>query len=345
MKQFFSLSLCLFLFISCGNIKESANKEGKPLDETADFTLAFGSCNKPELPQPLWAAMQKDEPDVFIWGGDIVYASSRDMKAMKDDYKKQNATPGYKKLKKNTEIMATWDDHDYGLNDGGVEWERKKESQQLFLDFMEVKNTDARRKQHGVYNSKLFTTPNGSVKVIVLDTRYFRSPLRKSDDPNKRYEPTNSGTMLGKPQWEWLKAELSNSSADFNVIVSSIQVLSYEHGFETWGNFPHEVEKLKTTIVNSKAKNVILLSGDRHISEISETEVEGLNYPLIDFTSSGMTHTYSEYSEEPNKYRKSKVVNELSFGLLLFDFNKKQVKMQMRGTTNRVQEELVQVYK
>ena len=34
-----------------------------------------------------------------------------------------------------------------------------------------------------------------------------------------------------------------DSKADFHIIMSSIQVWSNEHGFETWGNFPHEVDK------------------------------------------------------------------------------------------------------
>lgn len=34
--------------------------------------------------------------------------------------------PGYIKLKKTTKILATWDDHDYGANDAGAEYPKKK---------------------------------------------------------------------------------------------------------------------------------------------------------------------------------------------------------------------------
>ena len=137
-------------------------------------------------------------------------------------------------------------------------------------------------------------------------------------------------------QWEWLEKELQNSEADFNVILSSIQILSSEHGFETWGNFPSEVEKLKELLIASKAKNVILLSGDRHISEFSATEVAGLNYPLVDFTSSGLTHTYEEFIAEPNKYREGEVIKDKSFGLLRFYFNNDKVLLEMRGEKNKM---------
>ena len=149
---------------------------------------------------------------------------------------------------------------------------------------------------------------------------------------------------MGKKQWSWLKNELKKSKEDFTIIDSSIQFLSSEHGFETWGNFPHEVEKMKDLIIKSSVKNILFLSGDRHISEFSKTTIDGLNYPIIDFTSSGLTHSYSSNSGETNKYREKEVVKEISFGLLKFDFEKKSITMQMRGEQNVLQQELKQVY-
>src|SRR5690606_22233913 len=96
----------------------------------------------------------------------------------------------------------------------------------------------------------------------------------------------------------WLEEELNNSTASFNIIVSSIQFLSNKHGFETWGNFPSEVEKMMDLIKTSNGQRVIMLSGDRHISEFSQINLSDLSYPLIDFTSSGLTHTYEAFSGE-----------------------------------------------
>ena len=75
--------------------------------------------------------------------------------------------------------------------------------------------------------------------------------------------------MLGESQWQWLEKELTDSKAQFNVIMSSIQFLSYEHGFESWGTMPQEVKKMEEILSKSKAKGIIFLSGDRHIAEIS----------------------------------------------------------------------------
>lgn len=351
MKRILSLSLLILFLISCGNKKTSEeNRDTKQhagnsfTAKNADFILAFGSCNKQELPQPLWDPILENRPDVFVWGGDNIYADTDDMAKLEAGYQKQKSHAGYQKLLGNTEVLAVWDDHDYGKNDTGAEFEHKKESQQKFLDFLDVSADDPRRSREGIWHSRLFSTRNGSVKMILLDTRYFRSPLLKSADPEKRYELSPEGTVLGEVQWNWLKEELTSSKADFNVLVSSIQFLSAEHGFETWGNFPAEVGKLQELIVSSGAKNVILLSGDRHISEFSKTNLPGIDYPLIDFTSSGLTHTYSGFTGEPNRYRAGEVVKDLSFGLLLFDLQNKKVIMQMRGEENVLQQELVQIY-
>ncbi|MBL0684263.1 alkaline phosphatase D family protein [Aquimarina mytili] len=312
----------------------------------SDFIIAFGSCNKVNEPQPFWEEILKNNPNVFIWGGDNIYADSDDMNVVSLGYKTQNNNEGYKKLKRSIPIMATWDDHDYGKNDVGAEWEKKNESQHLFLDFLGISDDSPRRLQEGVYTSKVFDIEKGNVKVIVLDTRYFRSPLKKSAIEGRRYEPymNNEGTLLGEKQWKWLEKELESNYSDFVIIVSSIQFLSSEHGFETWGNFPHEVERLQQLLVSKAVRNVIILSGDRHISEFSMTKIKGLKYPLVDFTSSGLTHSHSNYKGESNRYRVGRVISTPSFGLLKFDLDTYTVNMQIRGKNGIVYQEFKRQY-
>jgi len=267
------------------------------------------------------------------------------MHKMKHDYSLQKQQKGYKEVIEKIPILGTWDDHDYGKNDAGTEYKMKKESQQLFLDFLNIPISDPIRKQEGVYNSKLFTTDKGSVKIIVLDTRYHRTALAQNSI-TRHYTPNqyNEGTILGEKQWIWLENELTNSKADFNVIVSSIQVLSNEHRFEKWANFPHEVDKIFQLIKTTKANNVIFLSGDRHISEFSKTTIKNIDYPIIDFTSSGLTHAYKKFNGEKNKYRTGNVIFTESFGVLQFNFDKKKVTFQIRGNGNSILEELTQTY-
>lgn len=349
MKRIFLLFFLTILIVSCkstdAQLDNNSSKSSVILNDQ-DLVIAFGSCNKQNVENVLWKEIIKHKPKAWIWGGDNVYSDTDDMHKLRRDYEALLAQESYSNLTKNTKILGTWDDHDYGLNDGGTEFHAKNGSQDLFLDFMCVDADDVRRLREGIYHSETIKAEKGSVKVIVLDTRYHRTGLTKSKTKGRRYDPNQygEGTMLGKTQWRWLKAELNNSEADFNLIVSSIQVISSEHGFETWGTMPHQRENLFNMIQNSKAKNVVILSGDRHISEFSKVEMNNKDYPLIDFTSSGLTHAYTKFSGEPNQFRTGKVVSDISFGVLKFDFNKKTITMQMRGRENVLQQELIQSY-
>lgn len=336
MTYFKTLFLIFLTISSCNKIAEKENS----------FTISFGSCNNQVLENKLWPDIKKSNPDVWIWGGDIIYSDTEDMNFMELNYNKQKSDTAYLNFIKNVDVLGTWDDHDYGLNDGGIEYTQKATAQKLFLDFLNVPLNDVRRQQKGIYFAKDYLINNNSIKIILLDTRYFRTQLTKDTLTSKRYKPNvyGEGSILGEKQWKWLENELKNSEATFNIIVSSIQFLSTEHGFESWGNMPHEVDKFENLLISTKAKNIIILSGDRHISEISKKDIEGLNYPLIDFTSSGMTHSYTSFKNEPNKFRIVDVVSEKNFGILRFDFNTNSVKMEIKGENNAVFQTFEQKY-
>ena len=309
------------------------------------FTVAFGSCDNQKIKNELWPAIDKNHPSVWIWGGDNVYSDTEDMNVLENNYNIQKQDTDYLKFIKGKIILGTWDDHDFGANDGGENYPFKRESQQLLLDFLDTPKNAVERKRDGVYKSKTISVNKNKVKIIVLDTRFFRTQLTKGVG-SKRFQPNKygEGTMLGEAQWKWLNNELSSSDAQFNVIVSSIQFLSNKHGFEAWANFPHEINKLEQLIVSSKAKGTFVISGDRHIATFSSKEVSGLSYSLVDFTSSGLTHIYTSFSGEENPFVKGEVIKEINFGLVKFDFKNNKVIMEIRGKENKLLQEYVQVY-
>lgn len=310
------------------------------------FTIAFGSCDNQKIKNELWTAIDYNNPSVWIWAGDNVYSDTENMDFLKSNYEIQKQDDDYLKFIEHKIILGTWDDHDYGANDGGQEYPFKRKSQQLLLDFLDTSRYAPERSRDGVYNTKTIVVNGNKIKVIVLDSRFFRTALTKATDSKKRFQPNKygEGTILGEAQWKWLQKELKNSDAQFNVIVSSIQFLSNKHGFETWGNYPHEVDKLEKLIVSTKAKGTFILSGDRHIATFSSKNVTGLSYPLVDFTSSGLTHTYASFSGEENTYVKGEVVKDINFGLLKFDFENNKVIMEIRGKENKLLHEFIQIY-
>lgn len=330
--------------ISC--LQKQDSKTNTNENQQFDYIIAFGSCNNQFLENQMWDPIIENAADVFIWGGDIVYSDTEDMQLMRQNYDLFKSNIRYQEFCSKVEVTGVWDDHDYGINDGGIEHNKKDSVQEIFLDFFNVHQNSPRRIQSGIYNSQEFVIDGNKIKLILLDTRYFRTNLRKDPTGIKRYVPNldQEASMLGSVQWSWLENELSKSEADFNVIMSSIQFLSSEHGFEAWGNMPFEKEKMESLIKETKAKNVIVLSGDRHIAEISRKQIKGLSYPLVDFTSSGMTHSYDSFTSEPNRHRVSKVVFDQNFGLLKFDFSNNQVVMEIRGVNNILHDKIEQSY-
>ncbi|MDX1966362.1 MAG: alkaline phosphatase D family protein [Planctomycetaceae bacterium] len=319
-------------------------------DDAVISRIAFGACARQDQPQPIWEAVVASEPQVFVWLGDNIYGDTEDMDVLRAKYQLLSQQPGYQKLKATCPVLATWDDHDYGVNDGGVEYPRKRESQQIFLDFLNAPADDVRRTREGVYSASVFGPPGRRVQILLLDARYFRSPLVRS---NRRVEPgegyrgiygTNDdprATMLGDAQWRWLEEQL-RVPAELRIIGSGVQVIAEEHGWEMWGNFPHERKRLLELIRSTKANGVVFLSGDRHLAEIARLPADhplGVGYPLFDITSSSLnvpsrnlTRAGTRFGNELNAYRVGLTYFETNFGSVHVDWEPSDpvVRMQIR---------------
>lgn len=257
--------------------------------------IAFGSCVKTPSPLPVLDRVVEGAPDLFIFMGDNVYGDTTDPQVLKGKYDTLAAAPEFQALKAHVPLIATWDDHDYGLNDAGKEMPIKAESKQIFLDFWEEPAASPRWARDGVYTSYLRKEAGGTLQIILLDTRWSRDPLDLTTDTTKyknQYQPTTdtTRTMLGEAQWAWLEGELSQP-ADVRVIGSSIQFGHEYNGWESWTNMPHERQRMVDLIAKTGAEGVVFISGDVHWGELSRLESPGV-YPLYDLTSSGITETW-----------------------------------------------------
>ncbi len=314
MKKLFALLPLVCVFIGgCQTSRPNTVVSSKK----ALTTIAFGSCSDQKRPQPLWDDIVAQKSDLWIWLGDNIYGDSENMDTLRAKYARQKSNPTYQQLRQSTPIIGVWDDHDYGVNDGGKEYPKRKESQQVMLDFLDVPADSPLRKQEGGYSVHSYGPKGQRVKVILLDGRYFRDPLKKDGKANV---PDPSGDMLGEAQWKWLQEQLTNSDADLHIIGSGIQVLPEEHVYEKWANFPTARQRLLDLLGKTKPKGAFLISGDRHIAEVSKVSVPGLGYDLYDITSSGLTHVSAPH-EEPNRHRVGNMVAKLNYGLITIDWN------------------------
>lgn len=287
-------------------------------DDVPMRRILFGSCTRQDKPMPIFNTIVKQRPDLFVFLGDNIYGDTDDMAVLQAKYEMLGANPGFARLRSISPILATWDDHDYGVNDGGADYAKRVESQRIFSDFWRDPADSPRRTRPGVYNAHIYGPPGQRVQVILLDTRYFRSPLKKGerrvggpylpdDDPEK--------TMLGDAQWNWLREQLLKP-AELRIIATSIQYVAEDAGQETWSNLPVERQRMLQLLADTRAEGVLFISGDRHWSELSVID-EGVPYPLYDLTSSSFNQLHKRGTPTTNQFRAMpKTYHKENFGVI-----------------------------
>ncbi len=330
MKQF------LVILVACISISSAH-------DQTVMKQIACGSCFRPNYKSAndIWTSIATTSPQAFLFMGDNIYGDTHDMSTLRAKYKELTDLPAYAAFSKKIPIIPTWDDHDYGMNDAGAEYPKKQESQTIFLDTFGFAKDHPARNRKGIYHSSIHGIDGKLTQIIMLDTRYHRTPLDQQIVNNrKKYFPVTDpkATFLGDAQWTWLEAELKKP-ADLRIIVSSIQVISAQHDYEKWSNIPAERQRLFDLLKKSAANRTVLLSGDRHLAEISKIEPKdsGLNYDLLEMTTSGMTHAGA--GSGVNQYRlPGSYANVVNFGTLDINWSSKipKVTLNIRDQTAKV---------
>lgn len=313
---------------------EASPMPSAPLAEAKTLTrVVFASCAQQNEDQSIWDKIAAENPDLVLYMGDNVYgdvrSNDRALPELKAAYMRLAASEPFARVRAAAPVLTVWDDHDMGLNDGGADYQYKDQSERLFEYVWDVR--DERAQRPGVYGSWILGEEGRRVQIIMLDTRYFRSALKPTDEPNahgkERWLPDAdpSKTMLGETQWAWLEEELKKP-ADLRLLVSSIQVMSEGHGWEAWREFPLERQKLYDVIKKTGAEHLIMLSGDRHSAALYERD-DVIDYPLLEATSSSLNLPASKWraqsgetwvEQDPN--RLGEMYFDANFGLIEIDW-------------------------
>ena len=368
MKKTFAVLLTSFLLAACTPAaKQDQTVQPIAKDPTSismpsailDYSspiqrIAFGSCLKEKDSMSIWNDIARHDPDLFIFLGDNVYGdlykddprfSNPEMPYMRASYRKLKDSQTFANFRNQTPMMYTWDDHDFGVNDGGAEYPFKEKAEELFLEAWDIPQSDVRRTRPGIYTSETIGPDGEKLQIILLDTRYFRGPLEKTDEMNaplkERYVPSNNpeSTILGTAQWDWLKDEL-NKPADLRILVSSIQVIAEGHGWEAWRTLPIERQRLYDLLKDTGADNTIIVSGDRHSGAFYErSDVTG--FRLLEMTTSSLNAPVSvwrarsgETRIEPGPYRDGDPQMEANFGMMEIDWAARKVALELVSPGN-----------
>ena len=301
-----------FLFLFVLSVNSYSNQE--------ILTLGFGSCLHQDRSMAILKTIEKKELDLFMFIGDNVYGDQEDGELDKliRTYKQQ-----YNNLEnflKNVSTEFIWDDHDFGLNDGGSDYRYKDRAKELFLETWKIPSQDPRRQRDGLYFDKMIEKNGLKVHLIFLDNRTFKSEWKLTDEFNKEgkeryvkdFDPNK--TLLGKKQWQWLKEKL-NEDSNIKIILSSLQILSLGHGWESWDKLPLERERLFNLIDESNLSNLFILSGDRHRGGFYSFKTDD-NNDIYEFTSSSLNLPIPFNSEEKGPLRIGSTYRKANFGVV-----------------------------
>jgi alkaline phosphatase D len=259
------ISTGVLLFLAC-----SFQQRAQPVER-----IAILGCHKQLEPAPALVSYVESEPDLCLWIGDNIYSdTTEDVSLLTRNYEVLAAKPAFQQLRSIGLHMATWDDHDFGLNNAGKEYPLKESSRRIFRNFWELEN-EIPMEREGVYYAKRYTHEGHTLQVIMLDPRYHRDP------------PDTDGDTLGEDQWKWLEEQLK-LKADLRLVVSGFQILlDGDSKSETWGKFPQAKERLFETIRRTGAEGVVFLTGDQHYGEVARLP-RALRYDAIELQFSGI---------------------------------------------------------
>ncbi len=266
--------------------------------------IAAGSCvyvNDPRYDRPgkpyggeyeIFEALAKMQPDMMLWLGDNIYYREADWYSRTGMIHRNTHTRAIKEMQPllaTTANYAIWDDHDYGPNDSDKTYRDKVRAREMFALFWG-------NPSYGLPGEGGITTTFewGDAQFFLTDDRYFRDANnRKTGEPRK---------MLGDSQMDWLKNALVGSINTFKIVCVGGQVLNPVPDFETMAAIsPTERQELMDFIFAEGIQNVIFLTGDRHHSEMSFIEKDGIK--VYDFTISPLTSGVANYPDEANALR------------------------------------------
>ena len=283
-----------------------------PASDAVLTSIVFGSCLDEEKGESAaLRSVASEEADLFLMIGDNVYGdrdgpayanNEAELDELRESFADLAARPDFQAVRAKFPMMVAWDDHDYGVNDGGKDFPFRRLSERIHEKFWGLENQDVGA-WPGTYYARTFGPEGQRTQVIVLDTRFFRSALTPTDEygvkGKERYIPSSDPNqdMLGNDQWTWLENQLQKP-ADLRLIVSSIQVLTSDaHGWEDWSRLPQEQQRLYDLIAQTGAEGVVFVSGDRHTAFQYRSET-ALPYPVHEITASSFNVSFATETDE-----------------------------------------------
>ncbi|MDQ4143660.1 MAG: alkaline phosphatase D family protein, partial [Actinomycetota bacterium] len=186
-------------------------------------------------------------------------------------------------------FISTWDDHEIANNSwkAGAEghdrksegsfYRRRRAAYRAFLEWMPLRLPAPQQQPTRIYRG---TEVGRSLDLLLVDSRQYRARGKESGTGGL------SGDMLGDRQMRWLKQRLSQSNARWRIIGSQVLFaprhdrVELDKQLEGWEAFAASRRNLVRYISDRRIENVVLLTGDTHVSWANDIPIDTQTYPV-----------------------------------------------------------------
>jgi alkaline phosphatase D len=267
----------------------------KPHPEFALVSCMADDYRFNDVIDPMWNRLKAENVDFIAITGDVVYVDDKNLverqKATEMDIW-QRYVDTFKRIPlyhwyNLKPIFATWDDHDFGTNDGDKNFIGKDAATRIFKGAFfgpELASGNSSWTMGPGGTSSLFTA--FGQKFFFMDDRTFRQPNKESvitSDPYGHWGETQHRWLIDNLKKDNTPSWIINGNQFFNgAKMTFVESLEQNHPVE-FKTFVDEIKAMTTPIV--------FASGDVHLSEIMKISPDTIGFNSYEFTSSSI-HSY-----------------------------------------------------
>jgi hypothetical protein len=237
----------------------------------------------------MWTDLLSRSPDLIFLIGDNVYADRPSVPGIgtlpQVLWKRYAETRGLLAVFRApvlVPILAVWDDNDYGVNNGDGTYRFRNQSRKIFESFFAQAAIPGSFQRGPGVASRLAAFGQ---QFFLMDDRSFRGPA----------------THWGKQQEDWLYRHLGKGAAAA-WILNGDQFFGAYHRFESYERLHPESFRAFRARLRKLPAPVVLVSGDRHLTELMAIDQKDVGYATFELTTSAIhARTYPDpWKETPN---------------------------------------------
>ncbi len=293
-----------------------------------------GRCRRGAAGYPIFDVMRAQQLDFFLFLGDTMYSDNlcpsppnepgadflaTTLAEYRARHRYQRGAEALQRLLVSVPVHVNWDDHEVQNNFAGPFDSQMPAGRQALREYWPIRV--ASDDPHRLYRT---VRAGADLELFILDTRQYRSRNADQDGPTK--------TMLGESQLRWLLNRLTESTATWKAIVTSVPLSIPKGGGagvpgnDGWAGgtdgtgFERERQAIVDHILGQKMKNVVFLAGDVHYVQANAYDPNGDGVPdFHEFIAGPLSAAPGRLTPASADLRPTTLINEsgyMNFGLV-----------------------------